>query len=216
MNSARYDSSAETPNATGSAVAVDAFPGPYYSNRDISLSYAPRSETEVGGERGITVAGATTLSPVVTVGTPDLTTTRSENDKWETRGLLFVSDLESAMIVIVRYIFTEVDYKQRATPLVAGLTSAGNIGRIQLKIGRNKRLLDNPYELWYSTAAFTERSPTTQSIVSTYGPELGRRWFGTMLVMKFSDGNCESYTDVCEMDVGLLKGYFNGEWDGNV
>ncbi|KAI0712987.1 hypothetical protein C8T65DRAFT_695174 [Cerioporus squamosus] len=50
-------------------------------------------------------------------------------------------------------------------------------------------------------------------IVKAYG-HLGNLspWFGPVVVLKFDGQRCDSYRDVCNTDMMVLRGFFNGEW----
>ncbi len=75
-------------------------------------------------------------------------------------------------------------------------------------------LLRWPYQVWISKQAFRDAVPSTEnrSIATEFGRELNRPWFGPVVVLKLNSQRCDSYRDVSDIDMMVLRGFFNGEW----
>ncbi|KAI0684644.1 hypothetical protein C8T65DRAFT_593424 [Cerioporus squamosus] len=75
-------------------------------------------------------------------------------------------------------------------------------------------LLQWPYDVWISMRAFQDADVTREnrSIATEFGPILDRPWYGPVVVLKFDGQGCEMYRDVCDTDLMVLRGFFNGEW----
>ena len=95
---------------------------------------------------------------------------------------------------------------------IADLTKYFPLGSVSFVIhfGDTGALLPSPLQIHYCPTAFQARSPCNKAI-STMVRNLPRAystWAGWVVVMKFSDHTCRSYTDFSFTDIAHVRAFF--------